>query len=227
MGRTNVSSLQANKPKINYVTEFLPCSTGRNPIVTYPSLYDDFATAAAFLFCCLTTDPDSGPGGRRPSSVAFILQCHSFTRSCSRTTGIVPDLPRDCLHPPRLPSYISKVPYGRIKPSLSLSLAHRSAGPREPFATRLISMGDTSNSHTNYGLGVVAGVVEIGSHLIGGKIIDCLRRNFTRDGRLQHGDIYVNQSRELLQRHLSLMRRDDQNTIRQKYDESVQSTQAP
>jgi hypothetical protein len=90
-------------------------------------------------------------------------------------------------------------------------------------------MGDTSNlnSHTNYGLGVVAGVAEIGSHLVGEKIVDCLRRNFTRDGRLQHGDIYMNQSRELLLRHLSVMRPDDQNTIEQKYHESVQSTQVP
>ncbi|KAI0294564.1 hypothetical protein BC826DRAFT_317151 [Russula brevipes] len=90
--------------------------------------------------------------------------------------------------------------------------------PENPFATRLISMGDTSNSHTNYRLGgVVSGVAQIGSHLIGETIIDFLRRNFTRDGRLQHGDIYVDQSRILLQRHLSLMDRDDQNTIRKKY----------
>jgi hypothetical protein len=77
----------------------------------------------------------------------------------------------------------------------------------------------------NYGLGVAAGVVAVRNHL--DEIFDALQSTFTRNGRLQHGDIYMNQSRDLLQGHLSAMRPDDQNTIRQEYHESVQSTQPP
>ena len=75
------------------------------------------------------------------------------------------------------------------------------------------------NSRTNYGAEIAGGVFEVASHLVGKSIVDSLRKNFTGDGKMQRGDFYMNRSRELLQRHLEIIRPDDKTTIREKYAE--------
>jgi hypothetical protein len=52
MGRMNVSELQANMLKIDYIIYFLPALPATPPILYCRS-----------LLVCLTTDPDSGSGG--------------------------------------------------------------------------------------------------------------------------------------------------------------------
>ena len=81
------------------------------------------------------------------------------------------------------------------------------------------------NYRTNYGPQIAAGVFEVRCHRIGKAIIDSLRKNFTGDGQMQRGDFYMNRSRELLQRHLKIIRLDDKNIIQEKYAEWVRRVQ--
>jgi len=73
------------------------------------------------------------------------------------------------------------------------------------------------NSRTNYGLEITGYIFKVASHRIGKAIVDILRENFTGDGKMQRGDFYMNQSRELLRRHLEIIRRDDKPIIQEKY----------
>jgi len=81
------------------------------------------------------------------------------------------------------------------------------------------------NSRTNYAPEIAGGVFEVASHLIGKAIVDSLRKNFTGDGKMQRGDLYMNQSRELLQRHLEIIKLDDKTIIQEKYAEWVRRVQ--
>ena len=77
------------------------------------------------------------------------------------------------------------------------------------------------NSHRNYGPEIAGGVFEVTSHLVGKSVVDSLRKNFTGDGKMRRGDFYMNQSRELLRRHLEIIRLDDKTAIQEKYAEWV------
>jgi hypothetical protein len=64
-------------------------------------------------------------------------------------------------------------------------------------------------------------VVEVSGHVLGRSLIDGLRKNFFPSSQVEQGDHYMDRSRELLQRHLELIQLDEQNTIRDYYDELV------
>ena len=63
--------------------------------------------------------------------------------------------------------------------------------------------------------------VEVTGPLIGRSIFDGLLGNFSTSGQMEEGDYNMDRSRELLRRHLQLMNVDEQDTIRQKFDELV------
>jgi hypothetical protein len=62
------------------------------------------------------------------------------------------------------------------------------------------------------------GVVDVAGPLIGRSIIDSLRRKFSPSGLVQDGDFLMDQSRDLLGRHLQLMEARDQKAIRKNFD---------
>jgi len=83
-----------------------------------------------------------------------------------------------------------------------------------------------NNFFTEYGPEIAEDIFEVGSHFIGKEIIQTLKKNFTCDGKAQQGDIYMNQSRALLQTHLQMMTLAEQTTIRRKLTKYVQKARA-
>ena len=81
------------------------------------------------------------------------------------------------------------------------------------------------NMFQNYppGFEIVGGTIEVTSHLDRRNLISSLWRNFFTSSLVQDGDHLMGRSRALLQRHLNLMRLQDQNLIRQTYDMLVSS----
>jgi hypothetical protein len=67
----------------------------------------------------------------------------------------------------------------------------------------------------------VEGVVEVNAHLVGGSLVDSLRRTFTIDSQMEQGDNFMDRSRGLLEKHLQLMQLREQIAIRQHYMRSV------
>ena len=67
----------------------------------------------------------------------------------------------------------------------------------------------------------VEGVVEVNAHLVGGSLIDSLRRIFTVDRQMEQGDYFMDRSLNLLEKHLQLMILRDQMAIRTQFTESV------
>ena len=67
----------------------------------------------------------------------------------------------------------------------------------------------------------VEGVVEVNAHLVGGSVIDSLRRTFTIDSQMEQGDYFMDRSLDLLEKHLQMMLLREQITIQQGYMESV------
>jgi hypothetical protein len=78
-----------------------------------------------------------------------------------------------------------------------------------------------ADNPASYGSEIAGGVFEVASHVLGRKVINSLRKNFTSNGKMRSGDFYMNQSREILQRHLQIMDLADQSTIRMKLTELV------
>ena len=64
----------------------------------------------------------------------------------------------------------------------------------------------------------VGGVVDVAGPHIGRSIIDGIRRKFSPSGLEQEGDFLMDQSRDLLRRHLQLMEVHDQDAIRNNFD---------
>ena len=74
----------------------------------------------------------------------------------------------------------------------------------------------------SHGPRIVETIFESACHLLGGAaVIDFLRRNLITGGQVQQGDEFMDQSRDLLQKHLELMRLEEQNRIRRDYLKSV------
>jgi hypothetical protein len=67
----------------------------------------------------------------------------------------------------------------------------------------------------------VEGVVEVNAHLVGNSLIDSLRRAFTIDSQMEQGDFFMDRSMDLLEKHLQLMKLNDQITIQDRYMQSV------
>ena len=65
---------------------------------------------------------------------------------------------------------------------------------------------------------VAGGTIEVTSHLDGRRLISGLWRTVFTGSLVEDGDYFMGRSRALLQRHLNLMRLQDQNLIRQTYD---------
>ncbi|KAI0294569.1 hypothetical protein BC826DRAFT_1175352 [Russula brevipes] len=78
------------------------------------------------------------------------------------------------------------------------------------------------NSSETYGTEIAEGVADVASHVLGRKIIDSLRNNFTSVGKMRRGDFYMNQSREMLQMHMQLLDLDEQAAIRRKYIKAME-----
>lgn len=76
------------------------------------------------------------------------------------------------------------------------------------------------NSRTKYGLEIAEYIFEVANH-----VVDSLRENFTGDGNTQCGDFYMNRSRDLLRRHLEIIRLGDKTIIQEKYTEWVRRIQ--
>lgn len=76
------------------------------------------------------------------------------------------------------------------------------------------------NNVPNYLLGGTIDV-EVISPLVGRSIFDGLRRKLSTSGQMEKGDYFMDRSRELLRRHLQLIELEEQDTIRQKFDEFV------
>lgn len=71
----------------------------------------------------------------------------------------------------------------------------------------------SDGSPADYGAELVGGVLEVASQFINQKIVETIRKNFTRDGKRQRGDFYMSQSRELFQTHFQKIRRKDKRHI--------------
>lgn len=69
----------------------------------------------------------------------------------------------------------------------------------------------------------VGGVVDVSSPLIGRSIIDGLRTKFSTGSQMQQGDYFMDRSRDLLRRHLQLIEVHQQDTIRLRIEELVQT----
>jgi hypothetical protein len=67
----------------------------------------------------------------------------------------------------------------------------------------------------------VEGVVEVNAHLVGGSVIDSLRRTFTIDSQMEQGDYFMDRSLDLLEKHLQLMLLHEQVPIKKSYLKSV------
>ncbi len=80
-----------------------------------------------------------------------------------------------------------------------------------------------SNISHNYAIEIASNVIEVNGHLLGRSLIDGLRRTFTftTGHEVEQGDLYMNRSRGLLERHIQMLRLNDQNNIRLQYDELV------
>ncbi|KAI0247182.1 hypothetical protein BJV78DRAFT_955948 [Lactifluus subvellereus] len=66
----------------------------------------------------------------------------------------------------------------------------------------------------------VGDVVEVTGQSVGRSLIDSLRRRFNPGSQVRQGDQLMDQSRDMLQRHLQLIDRDDQVTIRHHFDKA-------
>jgi len=67
----------------------------------------------------------------------------------------------------------------------------------------------------------VEGVVEVNAHLVGGSLIDSLRKTFTVDRQIEQADFFMDRSLNLLEKHLRLMLLRDQIAIQTPFMESV------
>ena len=65
---------------------------------------------------------------------------------------------------------------------------------------------------------VIGGIYEVSDAVLGRGIIAGIKSSFT-SGRIRRGDFDMNRSRNLLQQHLRQLPLEDQNFIRQKFDE--------
>ena len=63
----------------------------------------------------------------------------------------------------------------------------------------------------------VEGIVEVNAHLVGGSLIDSLRKTFTIGSQLEQGDYFMDRSLDLLEKHLKLMLLSEQITIQRGY----------
>jgi len=68
---------------------------------------------------------------------------------------------------------------------------------------------------------IARGAVEVSGPLLGRNLIDGLRKNFLTSGQKQQGDVLMDQSRELLQKHLWLLELQEQEDIGGHYKELV------
>jgi len=77
-----------------------------------------------------------------------------------------------------------------------------------------------NNISHNYAIEIASNVMEVNNHLVGRSLIDGLRRTFTftTGHEVEQGDFFMDRSRGLLEAHLQMLRLNDQNTIRSKYD---------
>jgi hypothetical protein len=82
----------------------------------------------------------------------------------------------------------------------------------------------SDSSPTDYGAELAGGVFEVASQFIDQKIVEAIRKNFSGDGMRQCGDLYMRQSRELLQTHFHKMLRDDKESILRMFTRSDQIT---
>jgi hypothetical protein len=76
---------------------------------------------------------------------------------------------------------------------------------------------DTPTSYKAETPGTAEGAFEATTHTIGKKIIETLRKSFTGNGKVQRGDFYLNQSRELLQKNFQLLHPDDQIIVQEQF----------
>ena len=82
-------------------------------------------------------------------------------------------------------------------------------------------MADNIPQNLKYTPVRVEGVVEVDARLVGGSLIDSLRRTFTIDRQIDRGDYFMDRSLNLLEKHLQLMLLSDQMTIQTQYTGSV------
>jgi hypothetical protein len=77
-----------------------------------------------------------------------------------------------------------------------------------------------NNTFQNYppAIEIVGGTIEVTGHLDGRSLISGLWRTIFTGSLLQDGDYFMDRSRVLLQRHLRLMRLQDQKIVRHTYD---------
>lgn len=73
----------------------------------------------------------------------------------------------------------------------------------------------------------VAGVIDIAGPVIGGSIIDNLRRIFSTSIQMREGDYLMDRSRELLRRHIQLLEIHQQDVIWGNVDELVYTVFIP
>ena len=70
---------------------------------------------------------------------------------------------------------------------------------------------------------ILGGTIEVTGHLDGRSLIGGLWRTIFTGTLVQDGDYFMDRSRTLLNRHLQLMRPQDQNVVRINYDALVSS----
>jgi hypothetical protein len=68
---------------------------------------------------------------------------------------------------------------------------------------------------------IARGAIKVSGHFLGRSLINGVRKNFLTSGQKQQGDGYMDKSRELLQKHLRLIKLQEQNLIQRHYKKLV------
>jgi len=68
---------------------------------------------------------------------------------------------------------------------------------------------------------IVGSVIQVTGNLLGRTLIDDLRKRLSPRRQEERGDHFMDQSRELLQKHLKRIPADQQRAIRRSYDQFV------
>lgn len=74
-----------------------------------------------------------------------------------------------------------------------------------------------NNFSQTYAPEIAEGAAHVAGYILGRSLVDGIRSIFNTAGHVDKGDSYMDQSRDLLERHLELLNLNQQNRIRTEY----------
>jgi hypothetical protein len=99
-------------------------------------------------------------------------------------------------------------------PSLTTPFFSSFCWPRKTFLyTRTTTMAGTVTFPQSYVPQFATGIIQVTSQSMGQFLVDSIREQFPHQKTLR-GDFYLDQTNQVLDTHLSLIKRDDQHTIK-------------